>query len=158
MHALRVVAVGVLLASGAALGGCSYDETKALRAYDADLAPARHEIEQLRRQQPRIGERRNAERVRQFVTVEILARAARITALLQDVAPPNQHLQSMHRELISIWGDYHDLFTDLALDLTDENLDSRKKEVYARLEALMERFEEWNAHFLAYGDRVGGWG
>ncbi len=154
----RVALPVLALLIAASVSACSHDEAKALRSYDMELDLVRGEIQQLRRYQPRVAERRSADRLKQFVTVEILTRASRVSELLRDIDAPNAHLKSMHRELLAIWRDYHDMFADLALDLNDANLTERKRDVYEELEALMERFRTWNAHLIAYRDRVDGWG
>ncbi len=140
------------------VAGCSYEERKALRNYDEALEPVRDTIDELSRYQPRVSEKSAAEKIRGYVTDEILFRSATIIGTINVIEPAGPELEALHEELESIWTAYHDGFEQFVEDMTDENLSRKRRKLSEVLSRCDVRWRTWNAELQSYHERVQGWG
>ena len=138
--------------------GCSYDEEKAMREYQASLDPVRPLISQLQRYQPRINDRRGAQKSRQYITTEVLPRARAILATLETIQPRDPKLSALHQRLVGNWAGYVDAFQDYVEDLTDRNLSEKRDRMESKLSQISLRMRSFNVDAEALHETVSGWG
>ena len=138
------------------LGACSYKAEKALRSYNSALDPVRDRIVEIARHQPRILERQTPEKIRAYVNEEILARCRQILETLDAIAPDLPGLVANHEELVRIWRGYTSAYEEFIEDLTDKNIEAKKKRMNILLGQLDTRSKEWLARMRALHDEIGG--
>lgn len=134
-------------------GGCDFERKKALRSYDDELAPARELIEELRRYQPRVSEKRDAERMRDYVSTEILPRTRDLVIRLEEIEPSHPEIAALHDELIALWKAYALAFEELAEDLDESTLPIKRLRVQEQLARLLQRQRVWNAELATLADQ-----
>lgn len=138
------------------LAGCSYRAEKALRTYNGALDPVRERISEIARYQPRILERQTPEKIRAYVDEEILARCRHILATLDGIDPKLQRLRATHQELVSIWRGYTNAYEEFVEDLTDRNIETKKRRMNILLGQLAGRTRDWLADLKAIHDEIDG--
>jgi len=150
-------ALSMLLVAALATG-CSYAEEKAMREYESSIAPVRPTIAQLQRYQPRINDRRGAQRTRQYISTEVLPRARAILAALEAIHPEDPKLVALHNRLVGNWAGYVDAYQDFVEDLTDRNIMKKREQMEAKLSQVSLRMRSFNVDAEALHEAVQGWG
>ena len=66
-------------------------------------------------------------------------------------------ITALNDDLQSVWTDYELGFEELAEDLTDNNLEAKRRRVQAVLESATFHLKAWNAELAALHEEVVGW-
>jgi hypothetical protein len=148
---------GIALLILTLIGGCSYHNEKALRDYNAELIPVRSLIQDLARYQGYMNEKKTPERIRQFTVDEILSRARRITSILKGIRSKHERVIALNEQFTRIWEDYIIGFEVFSEDLSNINLEPRKRRIRDTLERCSIRWLTWKAELLSFHESAAGW-
>lgn len=137
---------------------CSYKDDKVLRQYDVALEPVRALVLEVTRQQPRLSERRSAERLRAEVETHFLPLVLRLNNTLAGIEATAEPIRPLHEELVSLWREYYELFEEFAEDLSGPSLAEKRARLGEGLERFAGRYQAWTLDFQALDEQVTGRG
>ena len=123
--------------------GCTYNERKALRSYETQVESIHPTVDELRRNQARIADRGTPEKIRSYVSSEILPHAHHVTQSLREIRTHHPELARLHQEWLALWIDYEEQFEIFVEDLDEHSLSEKERRLGIALEQITERMRSW---------------